>query len=338
VDALHDKLLFSEGCCPQYEHALFQLALGETRDAEARLAHLESRLLDPMTWPHSAMAMMYNHSQSRRYELEVLGSVRQARIDALVLLGRLPEASQLAKDLVGDVSEWRVINHLGLASGSNAPGRRGVIRALCGRTVEALDDLEMAEDLHRDSDPGMMHRFPSRHTLLGMHRVWRARLLVRLGELDAARELLAGASELDRWTTAPLVAAQCALVLAEAELASGSAGRLPEGVEKALSWAMSTEHQETCVRARLVMARWHLASGDVEGAEAEIVEARGVALACSFALLHVDALVMGASAALARGRPTEACAAANAALDHCAKLGGAYAWGIADARLVLGLE
>jgi hypothetical protein len=337
VDALHDQLVFSEGCCPQYEHALFQLALGETRDVEARLAHLESRLLDPRTWPHSAMAKIYHPSQSRRYELEVLGSVRQARIDALVLLGRLPEASQLAQDLVGDVSEWRAINHLGLASGSNAPGRRGVIRALCGQTVEALDDLEVAEDLHRDSDPGTFV-LPSRHTLLGMHRVWRARLLVRLGELDAARELLAGASELDRWTTAPLVAAQCALVLAEAELASGSAGRLPEGVEKALSWAMSTEHQETCVRARLVMARWHLASGDVERAEAEIVEARGVALACSFALLHVDALVMGASAARARGRLTEARAAAHAALDHCARLGGAYAWGIADARLVLGLE
>lgn len=113
--------MFSEGCCPHYEHALFQLALGETRDAEARLAHHESRLLDPMTWPHSAMAMMYNYSQSRRYELEVLGSVRQARIDALVLLGRLPEASQLAEDLFSLIE--RCVER-GIAFGARSNGTR----------------------------------------------------------------------------------------------------------------------------------------------------------------------------------------------------------------------
>jgi tetratricopeptide (TPR) repeat protein len=261
-------------------------------------------------------------------------SLLQSLCDALIAQGKLPEAEQLADEVVRqlDADAWVSARMAWHDTGSNPFGRRAAARALLGRTAEALADFHAADELqHRLPDWDPERRLPPGGFHTALHAFW----LARLGKPRSAIRMIERCNLKAAQEKRPLLAAQYELALAEAHHILGQATQAAHYAEAALAWGIQSDHRETYTRALLAQARALRKHDRIEDARSALQEADQVAQSCGHRVWHAEALIALGRIALHERDTVRAIRNATETLGLSASADCAYRWGIGSARHLL---
>jgi hypothetical protein len=320
---------------PRYDHALFLFASGSPTQA----LNVLSRLRDAIRGDAEDDAY-FGHTVTQTY------------CEALILLGRLPEAERIATTLAepyyesGSETSREIREALRTSSGvirfgSNPFARRAAARWALGKVNEALDDFTAAVRFKTfgghfrwtgkpDADP-----VRDKQDLTGWVAFQYVELLIRLGRLSEAHAVLAQCYR--RLTKhVEMGRSMYDLMLGHVLRAEGKCEEALTHVNAALAWAMKTGHQEVYCRAMLASARTLGARNAGTDVWVKLKEARRVADECGFGLYRIEGMLAAGRLLLAEKKLEEALVEGEAALDASAAPETAYAWGEASALHLCG--
>jgi tetratricopeptide (TPR) repeat protein len=327
---------FAQGERVEQEHAMFRLALGDILGAHEELCALRDQAPPER---YDATATKFDGVAYRCW----IAPLRLMSADALVALGRLPEAARHIVETFGASGPFSPAYGYSFHVNASPFARRGWVRFLVGRIDEARADFAAAfEQTAWLSDPfepwvRRLHTGPYHFEL-----VW-ADALVRLGQVREAAQILDRFGHVPPENLPPLTTAHRALSRAELLRCTGRADEALAHTAMASAWAEQSSHAETQARVALVRARIQLQLGHEQEARTAIDAALQIAGRCHFGLTGIDALIVDGHIALRAGDATRAAALGDAARAASSHEDCGYAWGVGDgahlaarAKLVLG--
>ena len=206
------------------------------------------------------------------------------------------------------------------------PERRNAL-AVRAAVAHAMGEIELARTgFAAATDPAQ--------PVVPMANAWRARHLLDLGALDAARAATEECLAIARRTDSSDEMASLHALMARVQLAGGENPTAHLHEVRALT--ARTGELEPIIEAHLLTARHSLATGDVQSGIAEAESGLLHAVTAGYGLLRIELLIALARLRLKASDAAGARTAAREALDLAAHVDCQFAWGEADALQVLG--
>lgn len=299
---------------PTFEHGLYLFLLGRAREAFVRFEAVLDNLSDS------------DPLYLQQFRVSVL---HQAMVDALIVLGRLPEAEELSSRVIDENQDdsktfWYRFP-LTFRSNWDPFSRRALARFNNGAVSDAMKDFSAA-----------IQRFPSER--IAFQQLLLGSCLVRLGQIEAANGILRRSrSVAGGWQELPLFQAYQDCLEAEILMSERREREAMPHAHRVKAWASKAGHLTLETASRTIQARCLLR----EGSEMMAVEILDDVLERSqhhgHRLRHIDGLVLLSHASRQRGDLIGAIDHASKAREEARDPNCAYAWGLGDAYHALAL-